>query len=371
MTKSRSATASDSDTRVIIVQSAFRGLGMSERLLVGTRKGLLILARDGGDWAIESAHFEAVPVVYAVHDRRNGAIWASLDHGHWGMKLARSLDGGASWQEIEAPKYPDGAMSPPEFAQPATTSYIWIIEPGGADEPNRTYIGTEPGGLFLTDDGGESFQLNEALWNDPGASQWFGGGRDFAGHLRHPGRPARQPPHHRRHQRGRRLCERGTAAKAGRFATRGSTPITCLTPTPRSGKTRISCCKAQGNPDVLWQQNHCSLYRSADGGRQWHDIADKSGGPAGFGFALAVDARDENVAWVAPAVSAEYRVPVDRALVICRTEDGGQTWQNLREGLPQRHCYDLVFRHALDVSGDRAGLRHDSRQLLCQRRPRR
>ena len=54
---------------------------------------------------------------------------------------------------------------------------------------------------------------------------------------------------------------------------------------------------------------------------------------------------------MAPAVSAEYRVPVDRALVISRTEDGGDTWQDLRSGLPQANCYDLVFRHALDKTG--------------------
>ena len=324
---------------------------MSDKLLVGTRKGLLILARDSGDWEIESAHFEAIPVVYAMHDRRTGAIWASLDHGHWGMKLARSQDGGASWQEIEAPKYPDGAMTPPEFTQPATTSYIWIIEPGGADEPNRLYIGTEPGGLFVTDDGGESFQLNETLWNDPGAAQWFGGGRDL------PGICAIQvDPRDSRHITigisvgGVYVSEDGGESWQAR--NRGLYADYLPDPYAEVGQDPHIVLQSPGNPDVLWQQNHCSLYRSVDGGRQWQDISDKQGGPAGFGFALAVDAQDENVAWVAPAVSAEYRVPVERALVICRTDDGGQTWQNLREGLPQRHCYDLVFRHGLDAQGD-------------------
>ena len=226
---------------------------MSERLLVGTRKGLLILARDGGDWAIESAHFEAVPVVYAVHDRRNGAIWASLDHGHWGMKLARSLDGGATWQEIEAPKYPDGAMSPPEFAQPATTSYIWIIEPGGADEPNRTYIGTEPGGLFHTDDGGESFQLNEALWNDPGASQWFGGGRDL------PGICAIQvdPRDSRRITVGVSVGGVYVSEDGGEsWQVRNKGLYADYLPDPYAevGQDPHIVLQSPGNPDVLWQQ---------------------------------------------------------------------------------------------------------------------
>ena len=323
------------------------------KLLVGTRKGLLIMSRDGAsDWKVESAHFEAIPVVYAFRDRRSDTIWVSLDHGHWGGKLHRSRDGGASWEEVEAPKYPDDATCPPDFKTPATTSYIWIIEPGGADEPNRLYAGTEPGGLFLSDDGGDSFQLVETLWNHHSNTHWFGGGRD------HPGVCAIQVDP----RDGRRITvgisvggvyvtedggETWEARNRGLFA--DYLPDNYA----EFGHDPHIILASPSNPDVLWQQNHCGMYRSESGGRQWQDIGDKNGGPAGFGFALAVDEADERVAWVAPAVSAEYRVPVDRALVISRTEDGGQTWQDLRAGLPQRHCYDLIFRHALDSRGDR------------------
>jgi photosystem II stability/assembly factor-like uncharacterized protein len=105
------------------------------------------------------------------------------------------------------------------------------------------------------------------------------------------------------------------------------------------------------NPDVLWQQNHCGIFRSVNAGESWDHIS-QEGGPAYFGFALALDKNDENVAWVVPAVSAEYRVPVDRALVVCRTDDGGKTWQELRTGLPQENAYDITFRHALDIQDD-------------------
>ena len=134
---------------------------MHKKLLVGTRKGLLIMSRNGGDWQVESAHFEAIPVVYAFRDPRTDIIWVSLDHGHWGGKLHRSRDGGASWEEVAAPKYPEGDAVPPDFTVPAKTNYIWLIEPGGADEPNRLYVGTDPGGLFLSDDGGDSFQWSK------------------------------------------------------------------------------------------------------------------------------------------------------------------------------------------------------------------
>ncbi|MCY4465346.1 MAG: glycosyl hydrolase [Chloroflexi bacterium] len=323
---------------------------MGDKILVGTRKGLLILARDGGEWRIDSAHFEAIPVVYAMHDRRTGTLWASLDHGHWGGKLQRSHDGGASWQEVEAPKYPEGAKCPPDFTTPATTSYIWIIEPGGADEPNRLYVGTEPGGLFVSGDGGDSFQLNESLWNDPGNSQWFGGGRDY------PGICAIQidPRDSRRitvgiSVGGVYVSEDG--GKSWQVRNRGLYADYLPEHDAEVGQDPHIVLASPSNPDVLWQQNHCGIFRSSDAGRQWQDISDPEG-PAGFGFALALDAQDENVAWVAPAVSAEYRVPVERALVICRSEDGGQSWQSLRKGLPQQHCYDLVFRHGLDAQGD-------------------
>ena len=325
---------------------------MQSKLLVGTRKGLLIMSRNGSsDWQVESAHFEAIPVVYAFRDQRTDTIWVSLDLGHWGGKLHRSRDGGANWEEVEAPRYPEGATCPPDFSVPAKTNYIWLIEPGGADEPNRLYVGTDPGGLFVSDDGGDSFHLVETLWNHPSNTHWFGAGRD------HPGTVAIVvDPRDSRHLTiGISVGGVYVSADGGEtWAARNRGLFADYLPDPHNehGHDPHIILASPSNPDVLWQQNHCGIYRSENGGRQWQDICDQKGGPAGFGFALAVDEADENVAWVAPAVSAEYRVPVDRALVISRTEDGGQTWQDLRSGLPQQNAYDLVFRHALDKTGD-------------------
>ena len=95
---------------------------MRDKLLLGTRKGLLILNKNGADWFIESAHFEGVPVPYAMHDPRNDTLWVSLDHGHRGGKLHRSRDMGATWEEVEAPKYPEGDTIPPDFSVPAAQS---------------------------------------------------------------------------------------------------------------------------------------------------------------------------------------------------------------------------------------------------------
>ena len=108
---------------------------------------------------------------------------------------------------------------------------------------------------------------------------------------------------------------------------------------------------SRSNPDYLWQQNHCGIYMTRNGGELWHDVSQKDG-PANFGFAVAVHDEDPEVAWVVPGLSDEVRVAVDQSLCVCRTDDGGKSWSDHRDGLPQQGSFDIVFRHALDVTGD-------------------
>jgi hypothetical protein len=116
---------------------------------------------------------------------------------------------------------------------------------------------------------------------------------------------------------------------------------------PEYGQDTHMLCQGAQDPDVLWQQNHCGNFRSTDGGRSWTDVTE--GLPSTTGFCLAVDESDDQVAWCVPMHSDECRVAPEGALVCCRSDDGGASWRELRNGLPQRHCYDIVFRHALDA----------------------
>jgi hypothetical protein len=100
-------------------------------------------------------------------------------------------------------------------------------------------------------------------------------------------------------------------------------------------------------PDAMWVQHHNGIFRSIDGGLTWSEIEHVV--PASFGFAVAVHPRDPNTAWFVPGVKDECRVPVDAKLVVTRTTDGGESFDVLDGGLPSEHCYDIVFRHALDV----------------------
>lgn len=330
---------------------------MADQLLLGTRKGLLTYERQGSEWRFCRESFRAQTVNYAMVDPRTGTRWAALDHGHWGTKLHRSTDGGESWQEIALPTYPDGAVVNGRDDQgntvkkPAALSYVWLIHPGGTDQPGRLYLGTEPGGLFQTDDGGETWQLVESLWNRPEREEWWmGGGRDYPGLCSICVDP-RDSNHvivgisvggvYATHDGGKTWEPRNTGLSVNFLPEKY----------PEFGHDPHFIAMHPANPDVLWQQNHCGIFRTEDGGRQWHDISQPNG-PAYFGFPIALDANDPNTAWVVPAVDAEYRIAVEQALCVCRSEDGGRTWQALRTGLPQTEAFDVVFRHALDIDGN-------------------
>jgi hypothetical protein len=106
----------------------------------------------------------------------------------------------------------------------------------------------------------------------------------------------------------------------------------------------VQCAAA---PDVLWVQHHNGVFRSNDWADSWHEIT--SIHPSKFGFVVAVHPGDPDCAWFVPGVKDECRVPVDGKMVVARTRDGGETFDVLRNGLPQQHAYDLVWRHALDI----------------------
>ena len=321
---------------------------MSDRILVSTRKGLITLARGSNGWSVAGMAFDGVPVTAALADARDGALYAALKHGHFGPKLHRSQDGGNTWTEIATPAFPPDTPDAPSLKQ------MFTIEPGGADRPGRLWIGAVPAGIFRSDDRGESWQLVRPLWDVPGRSKWMGGGNeDTAMHTVSP--DPRDP-------------DRVVVAIscAGVWDTRdggknwtleGEGLVATYMPPDQQrvrdaqDPHRVARCAA--NPDVMWMQHHCGIFRSTDAGAHWVQLK-----PPGddFGFAVADHPKDPQTAWFVPAIKDEMRMPRDGALAVTRTRDGGKTWETFREGLPQRDAYDLIYRHGLDVDATGARL---------------
>lgn len=328
---------------------------MSERCLLGTRKGLFTLSRHGQDWLVDDAvHFLAEPVSAVLADPRDGQWYAALRLGHFGVKLHRSSNQGHSWTEVGVPTYPAlSAEADAEDGKPATLDQIWWLEPGGADEPGVLWAGTIPGGLFRSTDHGQTWQLLISLWDRPERLEWFGGGYD------HPGiHSINVDPRDSRHVTLGISCggvwqthDGGATWQLTAEGMRAAYMPPELSSSPNiQDPHRLLHCPAQ--PQVLWAQHHNGVFRSKDGGLRWQEIHGVP--PSGFGFALAVHPHDPDTAWFVPAVKDEIRIPVDAKVVVSRTRDGGRSFEVLRDGLPQRHAYDLVYRHALavDDTGD-------------------
>lgn len=333
---------------------------MTDRLLVSTRKGLFDVRRTASGWKIAGANFVGDNCTLTMHDARTGYHYAALNHGHFGVKLHRSSDDGATWTEVATPKYPekpaDYQPRPRADGKPDDWSLklIWALEPGGLDEPNVLWCGTLPGGLFRSNDNGESWELNRPLWDEPRRDYWVGGGADSPGI-----HSICVDPRDSRHVSVAVSC-------GGVWITRdgGETWDVCgkgmraefmppemqFEPVAQDPHLLVQC---PVSPDTMWVQHHNGIFLSTDSAASWREIKDVS--PSVFGFPVAVHPRDPATAWFVPAVKDEKRYPADARVVVNRTRDGGKTFETLSAGLPQEHAYDLVYRHALDIdaSGER------------------
>jgi photosystem II stability/assembly factor-like uncharacterized protein len=328
---------------------------MSHRCHVSTRKGLFTLERGKqGGWSIARVNFLGDNCTFAMHDPRNGDLFAALNHGHFGVKLHRSRDGGSTWQEIAAPQYPpmpEGYVpKAPPVGKPIEWSLklIWSLAPGGKGERGVVWCGTLPGGLFKSTDSGESWELNRPLWDDPKREFWFGGGADQPGI-----HSICVDPRDARHVTLGVSCggiwitkDGGASWNVTGHGMRAAymPPELQFEPNAQDPHCVVQC---PANPEVLWVQHHNGIFRSTDGAGSWTEIEGVH--PSVFGFAVAVHPKDPDTAWFVPAVKDEKRYACNGRVVVTRTRDGGKTFRTQTKGLPQVHAYDLVYRHALDV----------------------
>jgi hypothetical protein len=318
---------------------------MNDRCWVATRKGLFELRRGAGRWSIERTSFLGEPVSMLLPPADGSPLVAALNLGHFGVKLHASDDAGASWREIAAPQYPpqpEGAAGPPW-----TLVQVWSLQRSGG----ALWAGTLPGGLFSSADQGASWQLVDALWQQPGRTEWFGGGYDV------PGIHSICPHPERAGELLVAISCGGvwvTRDGGASWALQGRGLRAAYMPPEQAENPNVqdphAVVRCADQPEKLWCQHHNGIWRSVDDAASWQEV---TGVPvSNFGFAVAVHPRDGDTAWFVPAIADQCRVPRDGALAVNRTRDGGRSFETLREGLPQKDCYDLVYRHGLAVADD-------------------
>ena len=359
-------------------------LAMSDQIILGTRKGTLLLDRKTGGWTPRPIAHAGMSISYAARDPRDGTLWVAMDHAHWGPKLSRSKDDGATWENLTQIAYPKGARFveqhlPTPDADPSAqnpTAYkdaallkVWVLSFGGPAQRGVIYAGTLPGGLFTSTDGGDTWELNRPLWNHESR-----GGDLFAGDATSRnewgGTPAamaygefvpgihsiavdpRDPDHILVGVSCAGVIETRDGGKTWQGRNKGMLNDYLPNPEAAWGHDPHFVALCTGQPDFVWQQNHSGVFASENGAEQWKRVSRKEV-DVHFGFPIAVDDKDGRTAWVVPATGDDQRMALSGGLFVARTEDGGATWKPFRAGLPQEHAYDVVYRHALDARGDR------------------
>jgi hypothetical protein len=313
---------------------------MASRMLVGSRKGLFVLEPAGGEWKIAQQAFLGQPVSQVLHDPRDGSLYCALNLGHFGAKLHRSDDGGATWTEVTAPAFPkvEGKEDAPSLGM------IWALEAAGSDMPGVIWAGTMPAGVFQSKDKGVTWTQNTAFEAIPGKAQWFGGGNDAPGlHS-----IAIHPKDSRQMVVGISCGGAWTTGDAGASWANASKGMWAAYMPPEEKENpavqdphRIVRCR--DHPETLWTQHHNAQFRSTNGAAEWNTISDT------FGFAVAAHPKNADTAWFVPAQKDEFRIPADGDFCVLKTEDGGKSFRRITAGLPPKPCYDLIYRHALDV----------------------
>jgi hypothetical protein len=339
---------------------------MSSRAWVATRKGLFELQRGkGGAWQVARVSFLGEPVTAvlppATQGPDAGRMLAALNLGHWGVKMHASDDAGQTWTEVATPAYP-----PQPAPEPGAAAYVnamgvtepewklvlvWTLQAGRG----TVWAGTLPGGLFRSADFGRSWQLVPSLWHRPERLEWMGGGYPVPGiHsiCLHPERA------------GEMLLGLSCGgawrseddAATWRLSATGMRadfmpPEQADNPNVQDPHCIVRCA---AQPEQLWCQHHNGIWRSTDNGLLWQRIT--TAPVSDFGFAVAVHPQHGGTAWFMPAKADQCRVPVDGAMAVQRTRDGGASFEVLRHGLPQQDCHDLVYRHGLAVSADGGSL---------------
>jgi hypothetical protein len=345
------------------------------RVLVGTRKGAFLLTSDGTRrrWDVSGPFFAGWEVYHVKGSPADpDRLYASQTSGWFGQIIQRSDDGGKTWHQPGTPageptSTPDGMPkgesnkfvydTSPETGKPLTTHQwydgsqkpwefkrVWHLEPS-LDDPGTVYAGAEDAALFRSTDAGQTWHELAGLRGHGTGPRWQPGAGGMCLHtiLLDPGDRAR-------------MYVAISAAGAFRSDDAGRTwkPINrglhsqyIPEATAEVGHCVHRIAMHPSRPNVLFMQKHWDVLRSDDAGESWREVSGNL--PSDFGFVIDVHAHEPETIYVVPIKSDSEHFPPEGRLRVYRSRTGGDAWEPLTEGLPQKDCYVNVLRDAMAV----------------------
>jgi photosystem II stability/assembly factor-like uncharacterized protein len=353
------------------------------RLLVGTRKGAFILNSDGkrDQWEVSGPHFAGWEMYHLKGSPVDpNRIYASQTSGWFGQVIQRSDDGGKTWHQPGTPagqppvgqggmmkgasnkfvyddssatgkpltthQWYDGTQRPWEFKR------VWHLEPSLTD-PNTVYAGVEDAGLFRSTDGGENWQELSGLRGHGTGPNWQPGAGGMCLHsvILDPGNPQRI--YIAISAAGAFRTDDG--GKSWKPINRGLRSQYIPDPNAEVGHCVHHIAMNPSRPGVLFMQKHWDVMRSDDAGDNWKEISGNL--PTDFGFVIDVHAHEPETIYVVPIKSDSEHFPLDGKLRVYRSRSGGNEWEELSKGLPEKDCYVNVLRDAMSVDSlDKCGV---------------
>jgi len=321
------------------------------RVLVGTRKGAFVLTSDGKrkQWKVAGPHFAGWEIYHIKGSPADPKrLYASQTSGWFGQQIQRSNDGGKTWEPVGnkftydgvtgTHQWYDGTPHPWEFKR------VWHLEPSLAD-PDTVYAGVEDAALFRTTDGGKTWHELAGLRGHGSGSKWQPGAGGMCLHtiLQDPKNP-------------KRMFVAISAAGAFRSDDAGKTwkPINRGLRSQQipDQDAEVGHCVHRlamhpAHTDVLYMQKHWDVLRSDNAGESWHEVSGNL--PSDFGFPIEVHPHEPRTIYVIPIKSDSEHYPPQGKLRVYRSRTGGDKWQALTKGLPQRDCYVNVLRDATSL----------------------
>ena len=321
------------------------------RVLVGTRKGAFVLRSDAGRsrWKIDGPHFGGWEIYHVKGSPADpDRLYASQSSAWFGQLIQRSRDGGKSWEPVGNAFAYDGVPGSHQWydgtAHPWEFKRVWHLEPSLTD-PEGVYAGVEDAALFHSKDGGQTWRELSGLRGHGSGPHWQPGAGGMCLHtvLLDPANSGR-------------IFIAISAAGAFRTDDGGATwrPINrglrsehIPDPTAEVGHCVHRIAMHRSRPNVLFMQKHWDVMRSDDAGDSWREVSGNL--PSDFGFPIEVHAHEPETVYVVPIKSDSEHYPPEGKLRVYRSRTGGNDWEPLTKGLPQRDCFVNVLRDAMAV----------------------